>query len=243
MNYLDGFVIPVAQANKNGFIAYGHGADAVFVRHGALRIFECWPEDVSRGAVTDFFMGVDARDDEVAAFSWIEWQDKATRTASMTELDEVMKADPHFDQAINPLPFDLDRVLWGCFETIVERGVATTSPYVQGFVLAVPEAKKEDCRRLAEQSWESFRECGALRLVAGWEDDVPEGGPTDFFRMVKRQPGEKVVFAFAEWPSRKVCDAAAKRLGEAITTASAHLPFEPARVVRGGFTPVVEAVR
>lgn len=240
MTYVDGFVIPVPKCNKSKFIDYGHRSDEVFVRHGASRIFECWQDNVARGALNDFFMGVDARDDEVIAFSWIEWRDKATRDQCMAVLDGVMKADPHFDQTRNPLPFDGGRMLWGRFQVLVERGEPTFSPYVQGIVLAVPESRKEDFRRVAEKAWETLQGSGALRMIEAWEDEVPAGGQTDFFRMVMLEPGEKVVFSFIEWPSREACDAASLKMK---TLAALELPFDCARVISGGFRPVVEAVR
>ena len=47
--------------------------------------------------------------------------------------------------------------------------------YVDGFVLAVPTAKKEAYRALAEQAAAVFKKHGALSVVECWGDDVPEG--------------------------------------------------------------------
>jgi uncharacterized protein YbaA (DUF1428 family) len=78
--------------------------------------------------------------------------------------------------------------------------------------------------------------------VEAWGDDVQDGKITDFRRAVKAEPDEKIVFAFLEWPSREVCDAA----HEAMTRddrmkplESMDMPFDGKRMIFGGFTRVV----
>lgn len=48
--------------------------------------------------------------------------------------------------------------------------------------------------------------------------------------------------AEVEWPSRAACDAAAAKMqaDERMQSMPEVLPFDPARLVYGGFTPVVE---
>jgi uncharacterized protein YbaA (DUF1428 family) len=241
MTYIEGFVIAVPTASKQKFIHHAQQCDAAFMDHGATRIVECWQEDVAKGHTTDFFAAVDARDGESVAFSWIEWPDKATRRAMMERMDEISRTDARFDPEKNPVPFDGARMIFGGFEAIVEHGESTPGAYVQGFVLPVPEAKKEAYRKMAEAAWEMFRGYGALRVVEAWQDDVPEGKQTDFFRSVKTEPGEKVVFSFVEWPSRAVCDAASERMQKDVQPPPAdEMPFDGKRMIYGGFAPVVE---
>ena len=241
MTYIDGFVIAVPAANKQKFIDHAGRADTVFLEHGATRILECWQADVPRGHTTDFFGAVDVQPDEVVAFSWIEWPDKATRDAMMKRMDELAKTDARFDPKNNPMPFDGARMIYGGFQAIVEHGTATSGAYVQGFVVPVPETNQEAYRKMADEAWPMFRGYGALRLVEAWQDDVPQGKRTDFFRSVKAQPGEKVVFAFIEWPSLEVCTAAAAKMqAEAQPPSAADMPFDGKRMIYGGFEPVVE---
>jgi len=242
--YIEGFVIAVPTAHKQKFVDHAREGDAVFLEHGATRILECWQEDVARGHTTDFFGAVDAREDESVVFSWIEWPDKAKRRAMFERMEEIMRSDARLDPARNPMPFDGARMIFGGFEPIVERGKPSRGVYVQGFVVPVPEAGKEAYRKMADESWEMFRGYGALRLVEAWQDDVPEGKRTDFFRSVKAEPGEKVVFAFIEWPSREVCDAASAKMQAEVQPPAPHeLPFDARRMIYGGFTPVVELTR
>lgn len=244
MTYIDGFVIAVPTAHRQKFIEHARQADAVFLEQGATRILECWQADVARGRTTDFFAAVAAREDESVVFSWIEWPDKASRQAMTERMEELGRTDPRFDPERNPMPFDGARLIHGGFESIVERGAPTAGAYVQGFVVPVPEASREAYRKTAEEAWPTFQRLGALRLVEAWQDDVREGRQTDFFRSVKTQPGEKVVFAFIEWPSRAVCDAAAKRMeAEMPPPSAAQMPFDGKRMIHGAFEPLVELTR
>ena len=54
MAYIDGFVIPVATANKQAFLDHATAVDKFFIDYGALRVVECWQDDVPDGQVTDF---------------------------------------------------------------------------------------------------------------------------------------------------------------------------------------------
>ncbi len=246
MSYIEGFVIAVPTANKDAFIAHARLGDAVFVDNGAARVVECWQADVSRGKTTDFFGAVNAREDESVVFSWIEWPSKAARQDMAGRMDEIMRTDDRFNPEKNPIPFDGARMIHGGFTPIVERGAATPGAYVQGFMIPVPQAKKDAYRTMAEQVWDMFEEYGALRVVEAWQDEVPEGKQTDFFRAVKAEPGEAVVFSWMEWPSREVCDAAAAKMQtdeRMQPPAEGDMPFDGKRMVWGGFAPVVELTR
>ena len=120
MTYIDGFVIAVPTANRQKFIDHANLGDSVFMELGAVRILECWGDDVPDGKQTDFRRAVQAKDDESVVFSWIEWPDKATRDAAMRRMDELMKTDDRFDPEKNPMPFDGKRMIFGGFAPVVE---------------------------------------------------------------------------------------------------------------------------
>lgn len=122
MTYVDGFVIPVQPADKERFIAHAREIDPIFLEHGALRVVECWSDDVPHGKLTDFYRSVAAKEGEAVCFSWIEWPDKATRDAGMARVTEWMRDDPRSDPEKNPIPFDGARMIFGGFEAVVEMG-------------------------------------------------------------------------------------------------------------------------
>jgi uncharacterized protein YbaA (DUF1428 family) len=123
MSYIDGFVIAVPTANKQQFIDHAKTGDGVFMDFGALRVLECWGDDVKDGKLTDFRKAVQAKDDETVVFSWIEWPDKTTRDSGMAKMMEMMddpsKTDPRMDPEKNPMPFDGKRLIFGGFAPVV----------------------------------------------------------------------------------------------------------------------------
>ena len=117
MTYVDGFVAAVPTANREKFRKHAEDAAAVFKEHGALKVVECWGDDVPDGKVTSFPMAVQRKDDETVVFSWVLWPSRDVRNAAM----EKVMADPRTQPEANPMPFDGKRLIYGGFEPIVER--------------------------------------------------------------------------------------------------------------------------
>jgi uncharacterized protein YbaA (DUF1428 family) len=120
MSYIDGFVIAVPTANKQKFTDHASYSDDMFIEMGALRVVECWGDDLPDGKTTDFRMAVKAEPEETVVFSWVEWPDKATRDAAMKKLMDPDNMDPRMDQTKNPIPFDGKRMIFGGFEPVVD---------------------------------------------------------------------------------------------------------------------------
>ena len=240
MAYIDGFVIAVPVANRDKFIAHANYGNSLFLDLGATRVVETWGDNVPRGHTTDFQGAVEAKDDETVAFSWIEWPDKATRDAGMAKMMAPDFHDERMDQQKNPMPFDGARMIYGGFQPIVSHGSPADGDYVQGFILPVPEDRKEDYFQMADGAWDMFRGYGATSVVEAWGDDVPEGKRTDFYRGVKAGAGEKVVFSGLTWPDRATCDAASERMrNDPDMKIPDDMPFDCKRMVWGGFEPVL----
>lgn len=117
--------------------------------------------------------------------------------------------------------------------------------YVDGFVLPVPKKNLNVYRRIAQQAGKIWREHGALeyRECAGDDLDVKMGVP--FTKMIKRKPGETVVFAWIVYKSRAHRDRVnAKvmkdpRMNQMID--GKRMPFDVKRMAYGGFKVLVEA--
>lgn len=120
MSYIDGFIAAVPKANKQKFIDHANFGDSVFIDFGAIRVIECWEDDVPTGTLTDFRMAVKAKEDEAVVFSWIEWPDKETRDAGMNKMMSDDFDDGRMDPEKNPMPFDGKRLIYGGFVPIVQ---------------------------------------------------------------------------------------------------------------------------
>ena len=116
--------------------------------------------------------------------------------------------------------------------------------YVDGYVIPVPNAKKEKYRAMAEEAAGYFRKHGALRVVECWGDDVPEGKLTSFSMAVKREENESMVFSCIEWPSKAVRDTGMKKAMDEMMANSSMtpetMPFDGKRMIFGGFQSIVE---
>jgi uncharacterized protein YbaA (DUF1428 family) len=113
--------------------------------------------------------------------------------------------------------------------------------YVDGFLLAVPNGQRESYRHHAAVAAEIFRECGALRLVECWGDEVPHGKVTDMYLAVKATPEETVCFSWIEWPSKEVRDAGmAKFMADPRLQSLGPMPFDGQRMIFGGFETILD---
>ncbi|MGV6875315.1 DUF1428 domain-containing protein [Pseudochelatococcus sp. B33] len=115
--------------------------------------------------------------------------------------------------------------------------------YVEGFVAAVPAANKEIYVKHAAEAAPIFKEFGATRVVECWGDDVPDGKVTDFRGAVKAEEGEVVVFAWIEYPSKQVRDAANEKImsDPRMKAMGDQMPFDGKRMIFGGFTTILDA--
>lgn len=111
--------------------------------------------------------------------------------------------------------------------------------YVDGFLIPVPDARKEEYRAHEAEWWPWFQARGATSLVVCWGDNVPAGTQTDFRRAVDLQEGETVVFAWMAWPDKATRDKAFEGMMEDEGMSAAVMPFDGKRLVYGGFSPIL----
>jgi len=112
--------------------------------------------------------------------------------------------------------------------------------YIDGFVLAVPHAKREAFLAHATTFDTMILEFGATRVMEWWGDDVPDGKLTDFRRAVQAKDDEAVVFSRIEWPDKATRDAGmASFMKDPRMESAKDMPFDGKRMIFGGFKPVV----
>ena len=114
--------------------------------------------------------------------------------------------------------------------------------YVEGFVIPVPNAKKDEYRKMAAKAAPIFREYGAERVVECWGDDVPAGKVTDFQGAVKAKPDETIVFSWIVWPSKEARDAGNKKvMDDPRMKMDPSMPFDGQRMIMGGFEVLLDS--
>lgn len=237
MTYLEGFIVPVPKANKDAYRKHAADAAPLFAEFGVKRLVEAWGDDLPDGKVTDFRMAVQAKEDEDVVFSWFEYPSRQARDAANAK----MMSDPRMKEMGASMPFDGKRMIIGGFDSIVDEG-SERGRYIDGFVLPVPQDKLDAYRELARKAATIFREHGALRDVEALGDDVHKGEVTDFYRAVKAEPDERVVFSFIEWPDKATRDEGWKKImdDERMKPDEQNKPFDGKRMFWGGFDLILD---
>ena len=140
-------------------------------------------------------------------FAWFEYPDKAARDAA----NEKMMSDPRMkemgdDHAVRRQAHDHGRLRRD------RRGrQAGTAAIPTASSCRCPEGKRDAYRELAAKMAGVFRQHGALAWSRRWPTTCRNGKVTDFYRAVKAEEGEKVVFSFIEWPDKATRDRPGKR--------------------------------
>lgn len=114
MHYVDGFVAAVPTANRDAYKRHATQAAALFKEFGALRIVECWGDDVPEGKLTSFTMAVKREADESMVFSWVTWPSKEVRDAAWAKLMEDARMQDM------KMPFDGKRLIHGGFAVLLD---------------------------------------------------------------------------------------------------------------------------
>ncbi|HBP01455.1 MAG TPA: DUF1428 domain-containing protein [Candidatus Moranbacteria bacterium] len=119
--YVDGFVIAIPVKNLPTYQKMAKEAAKVWKKYGALEYFECVGEDLSPKTggmkILKFPQMVKAKRGETVVFSFVVYKSRAHRDSVN---GKVMK-DPFMAKYENkPMPFDMKRMAYGGFKTIVD---------------------------------------------------------------------------------------------------------------------------
>ena len=117
MAYVDGFVVPVPTKNLKAYLAMAKKASKVWKDYGALDYKECVADDVKVGKWTSFPRSVKMKKNETVVFSYIVYKSRAHRDKVNAK---VMKDKRLFEGMPKEMPFDMKRMAYGGFKTLVE---------------------------------------------------------------------------------------------------------------------------
>lgn len=122
MVYVDGFVIPLPKKNVEAYRRMARAAGKVWPEHGALEFRECVADqlevkDPSGKKVSPFPHMTKLKPGETVVFSWIVYKSRADRDRVNAK---VMKDTRIASSMQGTMPFDVKRMAYGGFKTIVD---------------------------------------------------------------------------------------------------------------------------
>lgn len=115
-------------------------------------------------------------------------------------------------------------------------------PYVDGFVLAVPEKKLSEYKKISRKAGKLWMEHGALSYVECVGDDVPVGKLTSFTKAVDLKKGETVILAWITYRSRRHRDSVNRKVmaDPRLEADMSEMPVDGERIIFGGFKSIIE---
>lgn len=119
-----------------------------------------------------------------------------------------------------------------------------TPKYVDGFVLAVPKNKINEYLRLERMCGKIWLEHGALEYRECVGDDLKISMGVPFPKMIKIKLKETVIFSWIAYKSRDNRDRVNSKVmkdSRMKNISTKSMPFDPKRMVYGGFKIAVNA--
>jgi uncharacterized protein YbaA (DUF1428 family) len=116
--------------------------------------------------------------------------------------------------------------------------------YVDGYVLPVPKKNLAAYRRMATLGGKVWMDHGALQFCECVGDDLKTKMAAPFPAAIKLKPGETVVFSWIVFKSRAHRDSVNAKVMKDPRLAKmmdmSRCPFDPKRMVYGGFKTMVD---
>lgn len=113
--YVDGFLLAVPRDKLQTYQQLAQKAGAIWKEHGALDYRECVDDDLDHEGMVSFKTAAGARENEVVVFAWILYASKADRD----RVNAAVMSDPRLKDACPEGVFDLKRMAYGGFSTLV----------------------------------------------------------------------------------------------------------------------------
>lgn len=122
MVYVDGFVIPLPKKNVAAYRRLARLGGKVWREHGALEYHEAVADnlvvpDMEGKKTAPFVKMAKLKKGETLVFAWVTYKSKAHRDRVNAK---VMKDPRMADMGAGPMPFDVRRMAFGGFKTIVD---------------------------------------------------------------------------------------------------------------------------
>ena len=118
MRYVDGFVIPIRGENLKLYRSIAQKAGKIWREHGALQYIEAVGDDLESTFGVSFTKTTKLNPGELALFSFIVFKSRADRD----RVNKKVMNDPRMKKIMEgaPMPFEIKRMVYGGFKTIVD---------------------------------------------------------------------------------------------------------------------------
>jgi len=117
MIYVDGFLLAVPKRKLRAYKALAKKACAIWMDHGALEYHECVGEDLEVKMCKPFTKAVKLKRGETVVFSWISYRSRKDRDRVNAAVMKDKRMQPLMK---GPMPFDVKRMHYGGFESMVD---------------------------------------------------------------------------------------------------------------------------
>ena len=117
MQYVDGFVMVVPRRKLQDYRRMAQKAGRIWKEYGAVEYRETVGDDLKTPHGTPFPKLTKLKGGEAVVFSWITYKSRAQRD----RVNKKVMADPRLADMMDPaaMPFDMKRMSYGGFKTIV----------------------------------------------------------------------------------------------------------------------------
>jgi uncharacterized protein YbaA (DUF1428 family) len=117
MSYVDGYILPIPKRSLRAYRRMADMGRKMWTKHGAVDYKECAGDDLVSKWGTPFSRLLKLKPNETAVFAYIVFKSRAHRDRVNAK---VMKEMNEMGGPPKDMPFDMKRMVYGGFKTIVE---------------------------------------------------------------------------------------------------------------------------
>jgi uncharacterized protein YbaA (DUF1428 family) len=116
MSYVDGYLVPLPKRSLRAYKRMATLGRKIWMKHGALDYKECAGDDLFPKWGESFAKMMKLKRGETVVFAYIVYKSRAHRN----QVNKKVMKDMNAMGAPKDMPFDMKRMLFGGFKTLVE---------------------------------------------------------------------------------------------------------------------------
>jgi uncharacterized protein YbaA (DUF1428 family) len=116
MSYVDGYLLPVSKKNVRAYRRMAQMGRKAWMKHGALDYKECVGDDLTPAFAKPFTRLLKLKPNETAVFAYIVFKSRAHRD----QVNKKVMKEMNDMGGPKDMPFEMKRMVYGGFKTLVE---------------------------------------------------------------------------------------------------------------------------